>query len=219
MKNFYITISAYIFFIIIILFGTPRSANHEITAKSIWSVPSNARTEMMQNCPYKLGPMQFTQCITKIMQAYNANEAAIDFTTLLQGQGFMSDFRNTGIVDVARAAIIGADRSDEFYLVNGKPNPINVDDPAILNQLSNALAANGQYQTIKADHPDVLLWGGNHDFPTVIKNKNGTLRFVFTYPLKKGCVACETIGQANIAFDFNSTGLFLGPQLVAVSSK
>lgn len=217
MKNFYITISAYIFFIIIILFGIPRSGNDKVSAKAIWPLPPNFYAEIMQNCPYKLGPLQFTKCVTDAMRQYGASSQAIAFTTMLQGQGFLSAFRATGQVDIAQATVIAADHSDEFYLVNGKPTPINIDDPAILEQTTNVMNQNIQYRAIHTQYPQVMLWPGNHTFPTVTKNPSGGQRFIFTYPLKNGCNACATIGYADIGFDFNNGGTFLGPQLISVA--
>ena len=39
------------------------------------------------------------------------------------------------------------------------------------------------------------------------------VRFIFSYPLVDGCHACATVGEAQVAFDFDSQGKFIGKSL------
>lgn len=217
MKNFYIVISSYIFFIVIIFFGIPRASLVHTTTAAIWQMPSNFYGQILEKCPYKLGPAQYEKCVTDRMQAAGANKNAIAFTKLLNGQGFLADFHETGLVDVARVNVIAADHSEEFYLVNGKPNPINVDDPGILAPMTTALKTNPNYQALLKDYPNLLFWSGNHQFPSSTRGANGDQQFIFSYTLKDSCNACATVGLAEIAFNFNPTGVFLGTRLISVT--
>jgi len=215
MRNFYITLSAYIFFILIIFFAIPRSSTTKISADAVWNPPSSAYVEISKDCSLRLPSLQYTECVLHIMERYGASREAVAFTRSLNGHGFLSGFRNTGKVDVAYANVMAADHSDAFYLVNGKPSPIDVDNPSLLREVN--LDTNPVYIQIKKQYPNTFLMPGNHDWPKVNQLPDRGQQFTFTYNLKDGCAACATVGTATIAFTFNQAGRFIGPELITVS--
>ena len=215
MRNFYITLSAYIFFIIIILFAIPRSTATPFDETAIWNPPNEAITTMMEKCPAKMLKRRHSRCIADIMREYKASPEAIRFTQLAGGNSFMSDFLSTkGKIAVATALVIAADHNQAYYLINGKPEIIDVDAPQIIGAID--LEKNPSYQNIKKQYPNVFLMPGNHRSPKIINLNDGGQRFIYTYQLKDGCAACKSVGNAEIAFNFNSVGDFQGAYLVSV---
>ena len=45
---------------------------------------------------------------------------------------------------------------------------------------------------------------------------DGGQRFIFLYPIRDYCHACEIVGYAEVAFDFDASGNFLGPRLLSL---
>ncbi len=167
------------------LFGLIFNTAFGFTAQAIWK-PSPTAVKQIFNC-YDARENN-DDCIAKVMQENGASQQAIDFAKLLDGHGFMKSFLDAGVVDLVRTTEFAADHSEGYYLINGKPQIINVDDPKFL---------------------DKDLWPGDHSKPTITKLADGGVQFIFTYPIKP-CHACKTTGYGKLEFNFANDGTFMG---------
>ena len=64
-----------------------------------------------------------------------------------------------------------------------------------------------------------MLFGGDRSItqpPKMIVQSGKGQRFVVEYRLLNGCHACERVGRARFAFDFDAEGKFLGSTLLDV---
>ncbi len=216
MKNFYITLSAYIFFIIIILFAVPRSYTEPLDARAVWNPPYQAIQELNQDCSSKVGNILYVSCVTSVMEKFGSSQEAINFTRSVDGRGFLVALEEFGRVAVAQVMLLGSEYSETFYLVNSQGNRINIDDTSTLDTLP--LEKNKTFQELKKTQNKATLYPGTHQFPQVDDLAGGKgQRFIFYYPIKDGCKACKTLGVAQVGFDFSNTGRFNGVKLLNIS--
>ncbi len=111
-----------------------------------------------------------------------------------------------------------ADGINIFYMVDTKGGLISLDSD--LN-----LKANKKYSILKKKYPDITLtkflyWIKINEnlFPKsqILINKNQQL--IFQQELLDGeCVACPRIGIADIAYEFDQNGVYLGSKLLKIT--
>ena len=104
-----------------------------------------------------------------------------------------------------------------WLLVNGDPAMIDVD--ALADLPKRQLEGNPTYLRIREEFPKVILFGGDRTTgrpPDMIVEPTKWQRFIVEYRLLNGCRACESVGRARFAFDFDPNGKFLGPTLLDV---
>jgi hypothetical protein len=104
-----------------------------------------------------------------------------------------------------------------FTIVNGDPAMIDVDDLARLPK--DQLETNQAYLRIREKFPNVMLFGGARGLnqpPKMIAPSAKGQRFAVEYRLLNGCRACERVGRAQFAFDFDADGKLLGTTLLEV---
>ena len=110
-------------------------------------------------------------------------------------------------------------RISRINLVNGEPPLIDVDDIKILP--INALESDATYKAIKARYPNISIWPSDRSstkYPVVKTLARGGERLIVSYWLQNGCHACEQIGSAQFAFDFDNHGKFLGARLHSIEA-
>jgi hypothetical protein len=178
----------------------------------------------MQTCGNRQAA-ELHACFLGEMQASGASAEALAFSRQLYATtkgliGFLREFRETGPVDLAYVEyVFRANENLACYLVNGKPPMIDLDDFKILP--TDALESNPKYRVIEARHPKVSIWPSDRsatDHPIVKSLPDSAERFIVDYWLQNGCHACERIGSAQFAFDFDQSGTFLGSHLLSVES-
>ena len=85
------------------------------------------------------------------------------------------------------------------------------------------LKKDARYRKIVGEYPQANLWPGDRlitSFPENTSLPGGGQRFTVIYWLQDGCHVCERLGLILYAFDFDSSGKFLGRKfLKAVSTK
>lgn len=67
----------------------------------------------------------------------------------------------------------------------------------------------------------MTLWPGGRNgtsYPASQALSGGGRRFIAGYVLRNVCHACETVGTARYAFDFDRAGTFLGAKLLRVAA-
>lgn len=128
--------------------------------------------------------------------------------------GKVLDTKAFGKITVIHASVTGADHSDAYFIL-AKNRVINVDDYANLSQLN--IKSQAGYSALAQRYPNIGVWPGNHTMPTSTALAGGITQLVFTYSLLNGCHACELAGIANVGYNFDQDGNYLGEQLISLS--
>lgn len=187
----------------------------EIGPSGVWEPPNIVWSRMQDECHRKKEEPAFVDCVISIMEKAGASARARAFTKLIKGEGYMVSFREMGKVDIVSAFYpFRANDNGELLLVNGTPQVIYVDDPDNVERID--IRKDPLYPSLKRKFPKLELWG-HAEFDTMQQRSGGGQRFVFRMVLLNGCHACEVGGHAHIAFDFDSTGKFLGTKLLGLS--
>jgi len=128
--------------------------------------------------------------------------------------GKVIDTKTFGKVTVVHASVSGADHSEAYFIV-AKDKVIDIDDYANLSQLN--ISSQPSFTQLSQKYPNIGIWPGNHSFPKSEELAGGITQLIFTYSLLNGCHACELGGIANVGFNFDKDGNYLGEQLLALS--
>jgi hypothetical protein len=128
--------------------------------------------------------------------------------------GKVIDTKTFGNITVVHAKVTGADHSEAFFIM-AKNRIFNVDDYANLSQLTIKSQVN--YAQLAQKFPNIGIWPGNHTFPKSEELAGGITQLVFTYSLLNGCHACELAGIANVGFNFDKDGNYIGQELLSLS--
>ncbi len=185
----------------------PAQPDAPIGPGAVWRPSGEALGECLRQSDDTL------HCLTRVMAATGASPAALAVTGLLDGEGYLQAFRDTGRVDVATVVFpLRANSNEVAYLVNGEPRLVSseIDEDAL------PLGDNARYAAIRKAHPEVFLWPVGEGPRSVEALPGGGQGFVFSYGLVNGCHACEVLGQTVVSLDFGPDGRFLGPRLVDV---
>jgi hypothetical protein len=145
------------------------------------------------------------------MKEAGAPEPALAFTRRTENQGYLQEFRDTGIVDVAYAEYpYRANENRVCFLVNGEPPMIDVDDLSLIS--AGAPAQNTTYADLVQRFPKLAIFPGQRSGMTAVRaanRKNGGQRFLLDYLLRDGCHACTVVGSMRVAYDFDANGKFI----------
>ncbi|MDE2492220.1 MAG: hypothetical protein KGM24_15335, partial [Elusimicrobia bacterium] len=148
-------------------------------------------------------------CLRDAMRRGGASAAALDFSALLDGAGYLRRFDERGRVDVARVRWpLRANANDGALLVNGRPPIVDVSSPSLVSPLiGDRLLA-----SVRAADPDARVWADDPGNPGV-KEHDGGERVVFALPVRT-CHACANLATAFVAYDFGPDGSFRGASVV-----
>ncbi len=189
----------------------------KIDASALFQPGMSTMQAARETCAKVPGP-QFGECFVQQMQAAGAPPQAVAFMHRIHNDGFMRDFKNTGRVDIAFVLYpFAANENEHCLLVNGTPDLIDVDDYTLLPK--DDLPKNPEYAALLQKYPNIAVFPGNRagtKFITAKKLPDGGQRFVVPYVLVDGCHACARVGALQLAFDFESTGKFLGTKVASV---
>jgi hypothetical protein len=161
---------------------------------------------------------RFGECFLSVMKSGGATPEAVAFTRLTENTGYMRSFRDTGKVDVAYVTYpFRANENQGFFLVNGNPPFIDVDNLTALPQAN--MKKDPRYLKIVRKYPKANLWPGDRFrtvFPENTTLPGGGQSFTVTYLLRDGCHACELLGIVIYTFDFDFSGKFLGRNFLKI---
>jgi hypothetical protein len=189
---------------------------------AVWRPSTEKIRIIMQKCG-NAQPPNLNACFLTEMRVSGASPDAVSFSRQLNENtkgliGFLHDFREAGGVDVGYVEyVFRANENLACYLVNGIPALIDVDDTKILE--TNGLERNIRYAAIKARYPKISIWPSDRSTTMYLiarELSTGGKRFIVSYWLQNGCHACERIGSVQFAFDFDTSGKFLGTQFQSV---
>jgi hypothetical protein len=192
------------------------AAQERVTAAAVWQPPAEFNARFHKQCDGRAGAA-FTACFTAAMAKAGASPAALAFTRRLDNDAYLQalDEPAGGLIAVAHVFFpFAANENSAWFLVNGSPPLINVDNFRNLNfpQLRSTAA----YLAIYHNYRNVTFWQGDRgaDGPEVL---NHGREFVVGYFLRNLCHACAIVGRVSYAFDFDAAGKFLGTRLVSVT--
>lgn len=155
-------------------------------------------------------------CLVLTMRESGASTEALAFAQLLEGQQYMSEFLELGIVDLAtgcRPFMPNTGQQCYSYLVNGTPQLIDV----ARHIWDIDLKAQPFYRYLELKFPESPRVWDPMLFKTMEQLPQGGPRFVFQARLARGfCRACGTIGFVDIAFNFDETSRFLGTKILSI---
>lgn len=183
------------------------------------------------------------ECKAKVMRKFGASTEAIAFSRLFGFTDFMTSFVEIGRVSLANVYFTGWINDEQrILLVNGSPPLMDVDGcgiPYSLMVLRQSLEPDGK-ETDCLENIDItkhplyrslanrvanetaagafppMIWGGHAMFETMQYVGFGGQRFTVRFDLL-GCHACTLAGYAHVAYDFDSSGKFLGTKLLRLS--
>jgi predicted secreted protein len=162
---------------------------------------------------------QLGECFASLMKEFGASPDALAFTRVRGNEAWLRAFREMGRVDVAYLTYpFRANENQGVLLVNGTPSPVDVDNLSLSAQA--ALKDDLVYGELAKRYPNISLWPGDRygtDTPGAEPLAKRGLRFYVGYLLRNGCHACEKVGSAVFAFDFDAGGTFLGTRLMMVT--
>jgi hypothetical protein len=198
----------------------PSQESGKIGPSVVWQPPRDFLAKAHAACDNG-NPSNYAECFIAQMPKAGAPTEAVNFTRGFYqesaGQvGIVSEVHKVGPVDVVRVMYpLRANDNYGLLLVNGDPNILDVDDLTKLDRSS--LEQNATYQSVKSKYPDMSLRPGDRSgtsWPQVKLLPNGGQQFIVSYPLINGCHACAHVGLALFAWNFDSTGKFLGTEYI-----
>lgn len=167
---------------------------------------------MLSNQPakMKLCQAQVKTCIANYMAKNGASPQAIAFARYNEIPSTIDQIKRYDTLDVVYAKMQWADASGGFFIITKKGMIIPT-----FNAIKN-INKEPSLAALQKQYPRAMLWNGpdNVDWPQVQKSTNGGEQVIFKYPVKNGCHACENIAYANIAYNFDSTGKYLGTKFL-----
>ena len=154
-------------------------------------------------------PKVVSACVEKYMKSHGASAQAIAFMRFAPVPAQISELRNYGPVSVAYAEMLFADRGDGWTVIGKSGELIPLWAPADISQ-------DPQFSEFRKSSPDVDLWPDGLTWPRASTTANGGERLVFTFQLKT-CHACAIAANAELAYDFDRNGRFLGTHLLKIT--
>jgi hypothetical protein len=197
--------------LMVIAFPVLVAAQAPIVGKDAeWNPSAKTISRIKQQCAEKKA-LDFGKCFVDSMSRAGASPQALAFARATENTGYLAHFVKMGRVDLAYVHYpFRANENAGWLLVNGDPAMIDVD--ALARLPKDQLESNQAYLRIKEKFPNVMLFGGDRSLkqpPKMIALSGKGQRFVVGYRLLNGCHACERVGGAQFAFDFDAESKFL----------
>jgi len=186
---------------------------------AVWTPPADFRAALHAACD--AAGRDMSACFLRAMKTAGASPAAVAFARRVGGQGYLTRFRESGVVDVAYAEYpFRANENRVVLLVNGEPPTIDVDDASRIS--TKAFAGDAAFAALLRTAPKLAIFPGDRSsprFPRVRAEAGSGRSYVLPYSLKDGCHACRTLGEAQIGFDFDARGRLVSVAIVRVQSR
>ena len=193
------------------------AAAGKIGPDAVWQPDPAVLATVRAQC-HQFGGKELGQCFAAAMSKAGASPAAVAFAHLFDGIAYLEKLEKAdGPVVLAHVFFpYRANENSAWFLVNGEPELMDVDDHRYiaLDQLQQAPS----YRALHRRFPDVMLWPGMRGpvGPAPTMRPGGGQRFVIAYVLRNLCHACAIIGRVDYAFDFDESGRFVGTKLLSV---
>jgi len=187
----------------------------KIGASAVWQIPPQFMNTAHSVCDQILNSIP--ECMIGQMAPAGAPAAALSFTRELYKEshgefGIMTGLQDEGPVAFAWVTYpLRANTNYGLLLLNGQPQIVNVEDLKLLDV--KTMKKSSQFQDAKLQFPNIDVWPGDRDgkiWPNSQVGPDGGIQFTVAYPLRNGCHACASAGQAIFNWNFDATGKFLG---------
>jgi hypothetical protein len=197
--------------------AAPAPPPAPIGADAIWTPPDGFLAAMHKACDKpKAGDLG--ACFVAQMGKAGASAAAVDFARRTENQGYLREFRATGVVDIAFATYpYRANENAVCFLVNGQPPMIDVDDPSLIKK--DELLFNRVYDGLAKKYPNISIFPARRTSELAVMPaslRSGGQQFRVDYSLLDGCHACARVGSLRMAYDFDVNGRYVGAKVSAV---
>ncbi len=152
-----------------------------------------------------------------VMQKLGASPQAVAFAQSTEDKLFISKLTKYGPVDLAICEtdnyfVFANPHGDYFYLINGNPPTIAINDIRYLKPLN--LVNNNPWS--RSNPPGMMSFKYTR-FMKQVKRPNGGQRFIFGFPIYRGSHAGGIYGYVPVAYDFERSGQFLGTKVLSAS--
>jgi hypothetical protein len=196
-------------------FAPHAAAQETVTAAAVWRPDAGFLARFHARCDRRRGEA-FDACFAAAMAKAGASKAAFDFARRLGDQAYLQALDPTGgPIAVARVVYpFRANENDAWFLVNGTPPLIDVDDRR--NLPFPRMRSSPAYAEIYRRYRNVTFWSGDRGIAGPEVSQNGR-EIIVGYLLRDLCHACAIVGRVRYAFDFDPNGKFLGARLVSVT--
>lgn len=151
------------------------------------------------------------------MRKLAASPQAIAFAQANEDNFFLTKFIKFGPVDLGVCEaddyfVFANPHGDYYFLVNGTPQIIAIQDIRYLKQLN--LDKNNPWSR---SNPAGMMSFKYTKFDKHVMRPGGGQRFIFGFPIYKGSHAGGIYGYVPVAYDFDSSGKFLGAKVLGSS--
>lgn len=152
-------------------------------------------------------------CLARLLRDTHASPQALAVSRALDGEGFMSAFQTMDGIDLATMFFPARANTNQVpYLVNGSPSLVSTE----LDATAIDITKDPQYPALKAAYPNLEFWPSDAEFRSFHSRADGGRYFIFAYPLRNGCHACELAGYALVSHDFTATKVYQGTLLLGL---
>ncbi len=210
----------YLLFFSFQLLAQSENGDVVIDSSALWQPGMSIMQNIRETCD-TARHQNFGTCFLEQMKKSGATGNAIEFARMTGNQGYLRDFRKFGNISVAYSVFpFRANENQVCYLVNSPHEMIDIDDYKLMPV--KEIQKNKTYQKIFKKYPNVDIWPGDRsgtNYPQYNHLSNNGIRLIANYQLHNSCHACEVIGYANFAFDFDRSGKFLGVKVIDVEPK
>lgn len=197
--------------------GTSAASQQAIGKEFAWTPPAGTLEKIRDRCS-SLQAHALGECFVSGMKNEGASAQAMAFASRMSNLAYMVKFLETGRIDVAYVENpFQANENYSWFLVNGTPDLVNVDDPAY--RVKSGFEKDAQYTSLAKAYPQLALWPDDRTekgMPMARSLKGQGQRFVVSYRITSGCRACDYLGTAWFAFDFAQNGTFLGTKFLGI---
>jgi predicted secreted protein len=197
--------------------GTSAVSQQAIGKESVWTPPAGTLEKIRDKCSSLQAPA-FGECFVSGMKTEGASAQAMAFASRMGNLAYMTKFLETGRIDVAYVEHpFRANENYSWFLVNGTPDLVNVDDPAY--RAKSGFEKDARYISLAKANPQLAWWPDDRtdkSMPMARSLKGQGQRFVISNRITDGCRACNYLGTAWFAFDFAQNGTFLGTKFLGI---
>lgn len=188
------------FFFCLLVLSVSAQTQTEIGPEAVWQ-PGFSAAEDINACRQDAGCSP-----AGIMAGLGASAEAIGFAESRGFFDYLSDFQESGVVDLGTIFHpLAANDNGSYAMLNGNPPFVSTRETFFPD-----LRTIPGYEALLAQYPQAILWGGDVGSPQAMALPGGGQRFTFVFQIVDGCHACGYVGEALVAYDFDAAGNYLG---------
>jgi len=166
-----------------------------------------------------------TACVEQIMHQAGASEAAIDFYG--ETESFLSRFQPLGPMALGSVLFpFRAGGNNQYVMLDGDPAFVYPEQELERGGDALGIQQDSAYPALATAFPpppdfagpvpNLLAFPADDLFESVSNPFDGGQRFIFQFNVVNVCEACATGYFARIAFDFDASGVYLGPTYLSL---